>query len=42
MGELAARFGGGGHHFMAGFSSDRPIPEVIADVRAQLADLVQS
>jgi len=42
VGELAARFGGGGHHFMAGFSSDRPIPEVIADVRAQLADLVPS
>lgn len=36
VGELAARFGGGGHAFMAGFSSDRPIPEVVRDIRAQL------
>ena len=34
--ELAARFGGGGHSFMAGFATDRPIPEVIDDLRACL------
>ncbi|HEX4903763.1 MAG TPA: bifunctional oligoribonuclease/PAP phosphatase NrnA [Acidimicrobiales bacterium] len=34
--EIAARLGGGGHTFMAGFSSDRPIPEVIDEVRALL------
>lgn len=34
--ELAAHFGGGGHAFMAGFASDRPIPEVIEAVRARI------
>jgi len=34
--EIAARLGGGGHAFMAGFSSDRPIREVIDEVRALL------
>jgi phosphoesterase RecJ-like protein len=37
VGDLAASFGGGGHSFMAGFSTDRPIPEVIDDVRSHLA-----
>ena len=32
--EIAARFGGGGHSFMSGFTTDRPIPEVIEAVRA--------
>jgi bifunctional oligoribonuclease and PAP phosphatase NrnA len=36
--ELAAHFGGGGHTFMAGFSSDRPIPEVIEAIRALLPE----
>lgn len=36
VGELAARFGGGGHTFMAGFSSDRSIPDVIEALRAEL------
>ena len=34
--EIAAQLGGGGHTFMAGFSSDRPIREVIDEVRALL------
>jgi phosphoesterase RecJ-like protein len=33
---IAAQLGGGGHSFMAGFSSDRPIREVIDQVRALL------
>lgn len=36
--ELAARFGGGGHSFMAGFSTDRPIPEVIEEIRSLLPE----
>jgi bifunctional oligoribonuclease and PAP phosphatase NrnA len=32
--EMAASFGGGGHAFMSGFTTDRPIPEVIEDLRA--------
>lgn len=36
--EIAARFGGGGHSFMAGFAADRPIPEVIEDIRAMLPE----
>ena len=36
--ELAARFGGGGHTFMAGFSSQRPIAEVIEAIRALLPE----
>jgi len=36
VGALAARFGGGGHSFMSGFSTDRPIPEVIEAIRAEL------
>jgi len=39
--ELAARFGGGGHAFMSGFSSDRPIHEVVSAVRAELARTVR-
>jgi phosphoesterase RecJ-like protein len=34
--EIAARFGGGGHTFMSGFSTDRPIPEVVDAIRAAL------
>jgi bifunctional oligoribonuclease and PAP phosphatase NrnA len=37
---LAAGFGGGGHTFMAGFATDRPIPEVVAAIRAELSSLV--
>ncbi|MFP5320522.1 MAG: DHH family phosphoesterase [Acidimicrobiia bacterium] len=37
--ELAARFGGGGHSFMAGFATDRPIPQVVEDIRACLPPL---
>lgn len=33
---LAASFGGGGHAFMAGFATDRPIPEVVEDIRSRL------
>lgn len=33
---LAAEFGGGGHTFMAGFATDRPIPEVVESIRALL------
>jgi phosphoesterase RecJ-like protein len=33
---LAAAFGGGGHAFMAGFATDRPIPEVVEDIRSRL------
>jgi len=42
VGELAARFAGGGHAFMAGFSTDRSIPEVIAALRAELPVLSPS
>lgn len=34
--EIAARFGGGGHSFMSGFATDRPIVEVVDDIRAAL------
>lgn len=37
---LAARFGGGGHSFMAGFATDAPISEVVAAIRAELSSLV--
>ena len=33
---IAIRFGGGGHRAAAGFTDPRPIPEVLADIRAQL------
>lgn len=33
---LAAHFGGGGHTFMAGFATDRSIPEVVEAIRARL------
>lgn len=35
---LAARFGGGGHSFMAGFATDRPIPEIVEAIRSQLPE----
>jgi bifunctional oligoribonuclease and PAP phosphatase NrnA len=38
VGEMAARFGGGGHAFMAGFATDRPIPEVIEAIRSLLPE----
>ena len=38
--EIAAHFGGGGHTFMSGFATDRPIPEVVESIRAQLPDRV--
>jgi phosphoesterase RecJ-like protein len=34
--EIAAEHGGGGHRFAAGFESPRPIPEVVASIRAAL------
>ena len=33
---IAMRFGGGGHRAAAGFTDSRPIPEVLADIRAQI------
>lgn len=36
--EIAARFGGGGHTFMAGFSTDRPIPEIVEEIRSLLPE----
>ena len=33
---IAMKFGGGGHRAAAGFTDPRPIPEVLADIRAQL------
>src|SRR5438270_8150573 len=33
---IATRFGGGGHKAAAGFSDPRPIPEVLAEIRAPL------
>ena len=35
---LAAEFGGGGHTFMAGFATDRPIPEVVEALRSLLPE----
>ena len=35
---IAARFGGGGHRFAAGFTHPDPIPAVLAAVRAALAE----
>lgn len=40
--ELAAHFGGGGHTFMAGFATDRPIPEVVEAIRARLPQRTES
>jgi phosphoesterase RecJ-like protein len=36
--ELAAHFGGGGHTFMAGFATDRPIPEVVESIRDRVPE----
>jgi phosphoesterase RecJ-like protein len=33
---IAMKFGGGGHRAAAGFTDSRPIPEVLADIRAQI------
>ena len=33
---VATAFGGGGHHKAAGFTSDRPIPEVLEAVRRSI------
>jgi phosphoesterase RecJ-like protein len=33
---IAMNFGGGGHRAAAGFTDPRPIPEVLADIRAQI------
>ena len=35
---IARRFGGGGHRFAAGFTDPRPIPEILADIRAALGE----
>jgi bifunctional oligoribonuclease and PAP phosphatase NrnA len=37
VGEIAADLGGGGHSFMAGFTSDAGIPETLDAVRAAIA-----
>ncbi len=34
---IASAFGGGGHRAAAGFTSHRPVPEVLADIKAALA-----
>jgi phosphoesterase RecJ-like protein len=36
VGAIAQSFGGGGHRFAAGFTSDRPVAEVLAAIRAAL------
>jgi phosphoesterase RecJ-like protein len=36
VGAIASGFGGGGHREAAGFESERPIPEVLAAIRAAL------
>ena len=36
VGAVATAFGGGGHHKAAGFTSDRPIPEVLEAVRRSI------
>ena len=38
VGALAARFGGGGHRYAAGFLAPGPISEVLAAIRSALAD----
>lgn len=40
VGRVAARLGGGGHHFMSGFVSQESIPVTIERVTTALADLV--
>jgi phosphoesterase RecJ-like protein len=39
VGKVAAELGGGGHHFMAGFLSDRSIPATIERIVVLLTDL---
>lgn len=36
VGQVATTFGGGGHRAAAGFTSDRPVPEVLAAIRDAL------
>ena len=36
VGAIATTFGGGGHKAAAGFSSDRPVPEVLDAIRAKI------
>ena len=36
VGQVATSFGGGGHRAAAGFTSDRPVPEVLAAIRDAL------
>lgn len=36
VGKMATSFGGGGHRAAAGFTSDRPVPEVLAAIRDAL------
>lgn len=36
VGKVATSFGGGGHRAAAGFTSDRPVPEVLAAIREAL------
>ena len=37
--EVAARFGGGGHRFAAGFTAPYPVTDVVAEVKAALREL---
>jgi phosphoesterase RecJ-like protein len=36
VGQVAETFGGGGHRAAAGFTSDRPVPEVLEEIRRRL------
>ena len=38
VGAIATRFGGGGHRFAAGFTAPGSVAEVLAQIRAALAD----
>ena len=38
VGAIAVQFGGGGHRAAAGFTDDRPIPEVLEAIRALLPE----
>ncbi len=42
VGAVAARLGGGGHRYAAGFSMAAPVPEVLAAVEAALAEHLRS
>jgi len=41
VGKVATSFGGGGHRAAAGFTSDRPVPEVLAAIREALPSVTR-